>query len=184
MNYYYIEPIAYEGYEKLEEEELNYINTEIFSNFNLVFNYWPLDNFFDNSFAIIVDERLYAILSYNKISGIKFKKIPKVFKGPNFTIYPEDVILPNYREVEIIGIPLIDDFGYYKLPISDGYFREYLVASENAVKLLVLNNCIELRGELIGQDLDKYFTERRKKDINSGTDNMPRFEQKQFSKSL
>ena len=143
-----------------------------------------LSYFFDDSFSCVVDERLYSMISYQKITGVQFKKIYYIEKGPNFVIYPEDTVLPNFREVVIIGTPFRDDFGIYKLPIEDGYFREYLVASEKAVKLLVLNNCIELRGAIIEGNPDDYFLKNREIALSSNASLpiFPRFEQKQFLK--
>ncbi|MBK7808568.1 MAG: hypothetical protein IPJ51_20110 [Saprospiraceae bacterium] len=180
--FYNIIPIAFEGYEKLDNEELMNFDVNTFADFKLVVNDWPLDYFFDNSFTFIVDERLYSIISYQKISGVRFKKISYVEKGPDFDIYPEDTVLPNFREVVIIGTPFRDDFGIYKLPIGDGYFIEYLVASEKGVKLLVLNNCIELRGEIIEGNPDNYFLKNREIALSSNASLpiFPRFEQKQF----
>ncbi len=180
--YFYIEPMAFSGYDKLEHHELINLDLNLFSDFELIVNDWPLDFFFDNSFAYMVDERLYSIIIYSKISGVRFKKITKISKGPDFDIYPDDTILPSFREMEITGIPFQDDFGIFKLPIGDGYFREYLVASEKAVELLVLNNCIELRGEMIEEDPNDYFAKRRQKSINSLGSIVPRFEQRQFLK--
>ncbi len=182
--FYNIVPIAFEGFEKLESKDLSEIDTNLYSDFKLVLNDWPLDYFFDNSFSCIVDERLYSIINYQKISGIQFKKILYVEKGPDFDIYPEDTFLPNFREVVILGTPFQDDFGMFKLPIGDGYFREYLVASEKAVKLLVLNNCIELRGEIIEGSPQDYFVKCREISLSSNASLplFPRFEQKHFLK--
>ena len=182
--YFNIEPSAFDGYDKLEGKDLEKVDTNLYANFKLVVNDWPLDYFFDNSFSCIVDERLYSIISYQKITGVQFKKISYIEKGPNFVIYPEDTVLPNFREVVITGTPFKDDFGVYKLPIEDGYFIEYLVASEKAVKLLVLNNCIELRGEIIEGNSHDYFVKCREIALSSNA-SLPifsRFEQKHFLK--
>ena len=176
--------LAKAGYDKLDNEELINLDINIFADFKLVVNDWPLDYFFANSFACIVDERLYSIISYQKISGVRFKKISYVEKGPDFDIYPEDTVLPHFREVVIVGTPFRDDFGIYKLSIEDGYFIEYLVVSEKAVKLLVLNNCIELSGEIIEGNPDDYFLKNREIALSSNASLpiFPRFEQKQFLK--
>jgi len=182
LKFYNIEPIAFEGRHKLESEELKKIDVNLYSDFELIVDDWPLDYFFEDTPAFIVDERLYSIISYKKISGVRFKKIAKITKGPNFVIYPDDTILASFREMEIIGTPFQDDFGIYKLPIEDGYFRKYLVASEKVVKVLVFNNCIELRGEYIEGDPHDYFVKCREIALSSNA-SLPifsRFEQKQF----
>ena len=78
--FYNIIPMAFEGYDKLDNEELINLDINIFADFKLVVNDWPLDYFFANSFACIVDERLYSIISYQKIIGVRFKKISYVEK--------------------------------------------------------------------------------------------------------
>lgn len=73
----------------------------------------------------------------------------------NFEKYPDDVILPAYRQLIVDGIAFKDDFGIYTTKNGIGF----LILSEKALKILLNRNCQNIRGEKIPTniDLEAYF---------------------------
>ncbi len=100
-----------------------------------------------------MDEIIYSELIYERLTGIKFKKIKHVKSSGNFEIYPDDVILPSYREMIVNGKPFNDDFGIYHLPNN----YPFLVTSEKALKILLNRNCQNIMGEKIPFDIDLHI---------------------------
>lgn len=133
----------------------NDLDQNIWSEYVIDLDSWPLDNFAQDVRVYFVDEILYSILSRYQITGIQFKKIKVITSSGNFEVYPKDVVLPSFREMLVTGIANKDDFGIYSLPNN----YPFLVVSYKALKILLNKNCNNIQGEQIPDniDLEAYF---------------------------
>ncbi|MBK8624858.1 MAG: hypothetical protein IPN86_04615 [Saprospiraceae bacterium] len=113
-NYFFIDPCVINRV--YTDETFKDLDPNIWSEYVIDLDSWPLDNFTQGVRVYFVDEILYSILSRYQITGIKFKKINLITSSGNFEVYPNDVVLPSFREMVVTGIAKKDDFGIYSLP--------------------------------------------------------------------
>lgn len=129
-------------------------------NYGLEFSYMPFDDILEKDGKYFCTERLvYSIFIKNKssneafLSGVNIIGGIRVTTNYNWQDLYGNISPENFYEIEIIGQPFQDDLGILEVEIIHEivgkYKTKFLIGSERAVKILILNHCPFIQGIIL-----------------------------------
>lgn len=154
MKHYYIFPNACCEFD--DKTDFHNIGTSAMraDNIGLVFDGWPLDDFFTCHPELFCSERLKFLLERDRRSftGISFAPIKRITTGSNWDNNFPSANPGNYWQVNVTGRAFEHDFGLWSE-------KRYLIASGRSLEFLLQNHVSEILGnELVG-DASNFFEE-------------------------
>ena len=155
MNYYYVVLRTISDF----DNDTTFENFQPI-NYGLEFSYIPLDDILEKDGKYFCTERLlYSVFIKTKgsnesfLSGVNIIGDVRVTANSNWQDLYKNIAPEKFYEIEIMGQLFHDDLGILEMDVTHEivgkYKSKFLIVSERAVKILILNHCPYIQGIIL-----------------------------------